>query len=73
MKPIKYVFSIKVCIKILVFSHKYLFIEVILILKKKNPAVIPSFLHVMFSFDLCEFKLHMERIWLTGETWYFLK
>lgn len=35
MKPIKYVFSIKVCIKILVFSHKYLFIEVILILKKK--------------------------------------
>lgn len=35
MKPIKYVFSIKVYIKILVFSHKYLFIEVILILKKK--------------------------------------
>ena len=35
MKPIKYVFSIKVCVKILVFSHKYLFIEVILILKKK--------------------------------------
>lgn len=31
MKPIKCVFSIKVCVKILVFSHKYLFIEVILI------------------------------------------
>ena len=25
----------------------------------------------MFSFDLYEFKLHMERIWLTGETWVF--
>jgi len=38
MKPIKYVFSIKVCVKILVFSHKYLFIEVILILKKKKSS-----------------------------------
>ena len=27
----------------------------------------------MFSFDLYEFKLHMERIWLTGETWVFFK
>lgn len=38
MKPIKCVFSIKVCVKILVFSHKYLFIEVILILRKKSSS-----------------------------------
>lgn len=73
MKPIKCVFSIKACVKILVFSHKYLFIEVIILILRKNPAVIPSFLHVMFSFDLYEFKLHMERIWLTGRHGYFLK
>ena len=55
MKPIKYVFSIKVCVKILVFSHKYLFIEVILILKKKK--IKQSFLHSCMS---CSHLIYMS-------------